>query len=122
MIRIKLNWEKNAAKLAARLCEKLVMREIIPVLNRSQIILDDSSSHNPLTPEEARQLTMSALSEARIKFRSISNSRNEIFVDDEKPEPDKELEARFFICPHCGFITPYEEEYWNHLKIHYVGF
>jgi len=91
-------------------------------LNRSEIILDDSSSHYPLRLEEAKQLTERALSEVGIRFRHISNSRNEIVIDDEKPEAGRAPEPKFFVCPHCGFVTPYEEEYWNHLKIHYVGF
>jgi len=67
-------------------------------------------------------LLFKALSEAGIKFNSIHNSRNEIIIDDEKPEEGERSEARFFVCPHCGFVTPYEEEYWNHVKIHYIGF
>ena len=27
---------------------------------------------------------------------------------------------RMFSCPHCGFVTQYEVEHNNHLKIHYL--
>ena len=122
MIKIKMNWEQNAARLAAKLCEKLVTRAILPVLSRAQVIVDDSSAQRPLTIREMIPLLFKALSEAGIKFNSIHNSRNEIIIDDEKPEEGERPEARFFVCPHCGFVTPYEEEYWNHVKIHYIGF
>ena len=32
------------------------------------------------------------------------------------PSPSPE----FFSCPHCGFITNYEGEHQNHMKIHYL--
>ncbi|RLE67453.1 MAG: C2H2-type zinc finger protein, partial [Thermoprotei archaeon] len=40
---------------------------------------------------------------------------------DQKPTR-RYAEPKLFTCPHCGFVTPYEEEYWNHIKIHYIGF
>lgn len=30
------------------------------------------------------------------------------------------LPESMFSCPHCGFLTQYEEEYHNHVKIHYL--
>ena len=122
MIRIRLNWEKNASRLAAKLAEKLAERAILPFLNRSQIVLDDTSADQPLSLQEAYRLAAEALTEAGIKSRSISISGEEIVIDDEKPEAGEEPPVKLYICPHCGFVTPYEEEYWNHLKIHYVGF
>lgn len=28
--------------------------------------------------------------------------------------------AQMFSCPHCGFLTQYEIDYNNHIKIHYL--
>jgi hypothetical protein len=28
--------------------------------------------------------------------------------------------AQMFACPHCGFLTQYETDYNNHVKIHYL--
>ena len=28
--------------------------------------------------------------------------------------------ARMFSCPHCGYLTQYEVDYNNHVKIHYL--
>jgi len=33
-----------------------------------------------------------------------------------KPQPQTSL----FSCSHCGFVTQYEVEYNNHVKIHYL--
>jgi len=33
-----------------------------------------------------------------------------------KPQPQRAL----FSCSHCGFVTQYEVEYNNHIKIHYL--
>jgi len=85
-------------------------------------MLDDSSSDRPLDIGEARRLTELALSEAGVRFSSISSSRDLIIVEDERPDRAMAGESSLFTCPHCGFITNYEEEYWNHLKIHYIGF
>ncbi len=29
-------------------------------------------------------------------------------------------QRQMFSCPHCGFVTQYEVEYNNHIKIHYL--
>ncbi len=29
-------------------------------------------------------------------------------------------QRQMFSCPHCGFVTQYEVEYQNHIKIHYL--
>lgn len=46
-----------------------------------------------------------------IFIRSISGKTIE---RDPKPDPG------MFSCPHCGFLTKYEEEYHSHTKIHYL--
>jgi len=118
---VRLNLEENAVKLAGSLCEKLIEKSIIPVINGSTIILDDSSAGFKLSLEEALSVIRSSLIELRLRYRSIAAIGDEIRIDDEgmgKPFEEKEP---FLICPHCGFITLYEEEYWIHLKSHYLG-
>ena len=29
-------------------------------------------------------------------------------------------QGRIFSCPHCGFVTQFEVEHQNHMKIHYL--
>ena len=35
-------------------------------------------------------------------------------------ERESRSTAQMFSCAHCGFVTPYEVEYNNHVKIHYL--
>jgi len=35
-------------------------------------------------------------------------------------EREPALPAELFSCTHCGFVSPYEVEYQNHMKIHYL--
>jgi len=35
-------------------------------------------------------------------------------------EREPTLPAELFSCTHCGFVSPYEVEYQNHMKIHYL--
>jgi hypothetical protein len=95
---------------------------ILPVINRSQVILDDDLANRSPSIEEIVEIIARALSELGIGFRGITASDREIMIEDGEPERKGSRGPGFFICPHCGFITPYEEEYWNHLKIHYIGF
>jgi lipopolysaccharide biosynthesis regulator YciM len=35
-------------------------------------------------------------------------------------ERDTSPQSQMFSCTHCGFVTQYEVEYNNHVKIHYL--
>ena len=35
-------------------------------------------------------------------------------------ERNSTLSSEMFSCPHCGFVTRYEVEHQNHMKIHYL--
>jgi len=37
-----------------------------------------------------------------------------------KIERESKQDASLFSCTHCGFVTQYEVEYNNHVKIHYL--
>lgn len=49
--------------------------------------------------------------EKAVMIKSISGKT----IERESPVP-----GRMFSCPHCGFVTQYEVEHNNHLKIHYL--
>lgn len=121
MIRIRLNWRENATRLAAKLMERLAPLAIMPVIKHSEIVLDDTSAAEKPQLNQLYNLIPTLLRESGISYRSIRVFRDRIEVDDRKPAR-LSAEPQLFICPHCGFVTPYEEEYWNHVKIHYIGF
>ena len=101
--------------------EKLAPLAIIPVIKHSEIVLDDTSAIERLRPIQLYNLILRLLRESGINYRGIRVSKDRIEVDDQKPTR-RYAEPKLFTCPHCGFVTPYEEEYWNHIKIHYIGF
>jgi hypothetical protein len=37
-------------------------------------------------------------------------------IERDPPGPPMDM----FSCAHCGFVTPYESEYLNHMKMHYL--
>ena len=46
-----------------------------------------------------------------ISIRSISGKR---IIREQKPQP------QMFSCTHCGFVTRFEVEHQNHMKMHYL--
>ena len=49
--------------------------------------------------------------EDNILIKSISGK-----IIEREPQPT----GRMFSCPHCGFVTQFEIEHNNHMKIHYL--
>ncbi|QUC65691.1 C2H2-type zinc finger protein [Nitrosopumilus sp. K4] len=47
-----------------------------------------------------------------ISIRSITGKS----IERDSPPPTGEM----FSCTHCGFVTRYEVEYQNHMKMHYL--
>lgn len=95
----------------------------IPTLKTSEFML---------SPFEDEPIDKSlAVTAIREYLESIGERRNfdvipvenEIFI---KSTSGKTIEREsrpnegMFSCPHCGFLTRYEEEYHIHSKIHYV--
>ena len=47
-----------------------------------------------------------------IILKSITGKK----IERDSPPPTPQL----YSCPHCGFVTRYEVEHNNHMKIHYL--
>ncbi len=123
MIRVRVGLEEAATRLASHLAEELAPRGIMPVIKGGTVILDDSSSATTLSIEECAEMVRRAAVKAGIRYRSLLIKGEElILVGGELRPREREEAPKLFTCPHCSFITPYEEEYWVHLKTHYVGF
>ncbi len=123
VIKVRVGGEKGAVQLASYLAEELAPRGIMPIIKGGTVILDDSSSGSSLSPEECADMVRRAAEKAGMRYRAILIRDDEVvIVGGELGPVAEEGRPRLFICPHCSFITPYEEEYWVHLKIHYAGF
>ena len=55
-------------------------------------------------------------------FGVISNGENVIIksISGKKIERDAKPVGEMFSCAHCGHVTRYEVEHFNHVKIHYL--
>ena len=55
-------------------------------------------------------------------FGVISNGNNVIIksINGKKIEREAKPAGEMFSCAHCGHVTRYEVEHFNHVKIHYL--
>ena len=55
-------------------------------------------------------------------FGVISNGNNVIIksINGKKIEREAKPVGEMFSCAHCGHVTRYEVEHFNHVKIHYL--
>ena len=55
-------------------------------------------------------------------FGVISNGNNVIIksINGKKIEREAKPVGEMFSCSHCGHVTRYEVEHFNHVKIHYL--
>jgi len=96
----------------------------IPAIKINEFIL------SPINDDEEidKSLVLTAIHEF---LDSIGESRNfTIIPSDEviiirstsgKPlERESTTTSQMFSCVHCGFVTRYEVEYQNHMKLHYL--
>lgn len=95
----------------------------VPTLKKTEFVL------SPIEDEPLdRDLAMTSIREY---LDSMGESRNFVVARSEDTilikaitgkviEPESRPNQGLFSCPHCGFITPYEVEHVNHMKIHYI--
>jgi len=94
----------------------------MPVIKDNIIILDDGLARDKPSMHDILPIIKESLAKAGISYDRIFVRGAELMIDDGKPSKSMLVKPRVFKCPHCGFVTTSEEEYWNHLKCHYVGF
>jgi len=94
----------------------------MPVIKDNVIMLDDGLARHKPSIYDVLSIIEDFLAKADISYDKISVKGAELIIDDRKPSKKMLIEPKLFTCPHCGFVTVSEEEYWNHLKCHYLGF
>ncbi len=96
----------------------------IPTLKRHDFTLspiDDDETIDRQVVITAIKEYLNSIGEAR-NFAVISSSDTILIKSvsgktiERKPKPVEQM----FSCPHCGFVTQYEIEHNNHMKIHYL--
>jgi len=107
-------------ELAAYLSEKVLA---VPAIKANSIVLD------PL--EEDRRFAIDEVSLYVRMFLARKDLLNDfaVTVDDEKivmkSVSERKIDVKMadsglLVCPHCGKVTPYEEEMNVHIKAHYL--
>ncbi|HDD56439.1 MAG TPA: hypothetical protein ENG18_00270 [Nitrososphaeria archaeon] len=95
----------------------------MPVIKDNVIILDDELAKHKPSIHDILSIIRESLTKAGISYNRILVREVELIIDDEESSKKMVIEPKtIFTCPHCGFVTTNEEEYWIHLKCHYVGF
>ncbi|MFQ5920577.1 MAG: hypothetical protein ACE5JV_01000 [Nitrososphaerales archaeon] len=108
-------------ELAAYISERT---KVVALMKSDEIVLDsltdDVADVNDVSQHVTAFLAMKDLSKdflVKVKGKKIiivSISGRKV------TRTDKDLEL--LECPHCGMLSPYEEEMSVHLKAHYIGF
>lgn len=96
----------------------------IPTLKLHAFVLSPIQDHDVI--DETEVITsikefLDSIGEAR-NFAVISKADMILIksISGKKIERESMHTAQMFSCPHCGFVTQYEVEYNNHVKIHYL--
>lgn len=96
----------------------------IPTLKIHEFILSPIQDHDEINETEvitSIKEFLDSIGEAR-NFAVISKA-NVILIQSisgKTIEREPMHQAQMFSCTHCGFVTQYEVEYNNHVKIHYL--
>jgi hypothetical protein len=122
------------AEVAMRLTERLVGVGGLALPKSGSVAIDLSWTPYEVTPAELLGLVRSVLEEMGIDEGCevvLESDRIEVRVKDREAVLEglrrsgvlRRTEAGEVLhqCPHCGYVTPYEELLREHLKVHYIG-
>ena len=97
--------------------------EAVPTLKTSEFVLspvDDEPIDKDVAVTAIREY-LDSIGEAR-NFEVIP-IENDIYIkatSGKVIKPESRPNQGMFACPHCGFLTQYEEEHYIHMRIHYL--
>ena len=106
-------------ELAAYLSEKL---PAVPVIRTNDIALDPLTKDVEISIDDVCNCVKAYLASENIDDCIVTVDGNKILINatsDRRirvPRPDTGL----LTCPHCGMVTPYQEEMDVHIRIHYI--
>ncbi len=112
-------------ELASHLGEKMG-GGAIPLVKLGEIVFDVVSKSVILSPSQ-----VGSLAESFLKTKSQGGFTVEVegekvrILSTRNERPGKRVPhlppPNLFVCQHCGYVTPYEEKYIAHNKLHYLS-
>ena len=98
--------------------------EAVPAMKLHQFVLAPIEDNEPVDHAEvitAVKEFLESIGEKR-NFAVISNGDNVVIksIFGKKIERSAKPVGEMFSCAHCGHVTRYEVEHYNHVKIHYL--
>jgi len=98
--------------------------EAVPAMKLHQFVLAPIEDDEPVDQVEVITSIKEFLESIGEKqnFGVISNGDNVIIrsISGKKIEREAKPVGEMFSCAHCGHVTRYEVEHYNHVKIHYL--
>ena len=96
----------------------------VPAMKLHQFVLAPIEDDEPVDQVEVITSIKEFLESIGEKqnFGVISNGDNVIIrsISGKKIEREAKPVGEMFSCAHCGHVTRYEVEHYNHIKIHYL--
>ena len=96
----------------------------VPAMKLHQFVLAPIEDNEPVDQVEVITSIKEFLESIGEKqnFGVISNGDNVIIrsISGKKIEREAKPVGEMFSCAHCGHVTRYEVEHYNHVKIHYL--
>ena len=98
--------------------------EAVPAMKLHQFVLapiEDNESVEQVEVITSIKEFLESIGEKH-NFGVISNGDNVIIrsISGKKIEREAKPVGEMFSCAHCGHVTRYEVEHYNHVKIHYL--
>lgn len=106
-------------ELAAYLAEKIA---VVPAIKTDTIVLDQLTE-SVLDANDVSKYIMNFLAEKGLSKDFIVNVVGEkitvVSLSERKVRVER-TDSGLLVCPHCGKVTPYEEEMNVHVRAHYL--
>jgi len=107
-------------ELAAYLSEKVLA---VPAIKANSIVLDPLEEDRRFAIDEVSLYVRMFLARKKLLHDFTVTADDEKIVVkavSERKIDVKNVDSGLLVCPHCGLVTPYEEEMNVHIKAHYL--
>jgi len=107
-------------ELAAYLSEKVLA---VPAIKANSIVLDPLEEDSSFAIDEVSLYVRMFLARKKLLHDFAVTADDEKIVVkavSERKIDVKNVDSGLLVCPHCGLVTPYEEEMNVHIKAHYL--